>query len=165
MVKVAFWASVLIYAASILAGIRLLPDTVPSHFDFSGQPDSWSSRSSFLVALGAIGVGVAAIFGAISLLLDRLPMSLLNIPNKQWWTATEERTARLKQMIVADSYFLGTATMLMLSGLLWLTIRAARLPEPHLDWLFTLVFGGWLVVVLAWTGWTIAFRYRPDPAG
>ena len=62
-----------------------LPDTVASHFGASGQPDAWSGKSSFLRVYVVVTALCGVLFGLGGILLARLPVSLINLPNKNYW--------------------------------------------------------------------------------
>jgi len=59
-----------------------LPESIPAHFDASGQPTRWT-RTSVGSWFGLVGVsaGIAALMGVLAWAAPRYP-ALLNIPNK-----------------------------------------------------------------------------------
>lgn len=160
---VAFTVSVVLYVVAWAAAAVLLPERVPLHFAGSGEPDRWGGRTEALVTFAILGAAMGSLLGGVA--LARFPIGWVNVPHKDWWTATPERTARLRRMIRDDGLRIGTATMLLLGALIVLTIRAARLADPHLD-------AGALLVIAAYLAWILGFawrtyrgRYRPDEPG
>lgn len=161
--RLAFTASVVLYAVVWVVAFVLLPERVPLHFGGSGAPDRWGGRTEALVTFAILGVAMGSLLGGVA--LARLPIQLVNVPHKEWWTATEERTARLRAMIRDDGLRLGAATMLLLSALLLLTVRAARLDEPRLDAAAWVVIALYLAWVLGFVWRTLRGRYQPGESG
>ena len=96
----AYW---LVFAAS--ASIALvhgllwrswLPERVPTHFGINGVPNAWMSRDGALLSYFA-GVAITAlVLAGLVVLLPRLPVSVINIPNREYWFA-EARIAEIKK--------------------------------------------------------------------
>jgi uncharacterized membrane protein len=62
-----------------------LPEKMASHFDASGQPDAWSSKTQFFsIYFGIVGFMVLLFLG-ISFGISRTPVSWINLPNKDYW--------------------------------------------------------------------------------
>ncbi|WP_164519569.1 DUF1648 domain-containing protein [Nocardioides ferulae] len=162
----AFLLTCAAYAGLVAASAWWLPARVPLHFGGSGEPDRWGSRTEALWTFGLVGAGVAVLLGGLAALTARLPLrsSLVNIPHKDWWTATEEREAEARRRLRNDLYGFGAATMLFLGTMVVNTGIAARSDEPSLGWSFALATGLFVVGVLAWAGWTTFARYRPEEA-
>jgi len=68
-----------------------LPERMATHFSGSGKPDGWSNRDSFYLTFYAILLGLNLMFYAISRFMHKIPPSMVNMPNKQYWFSTEER--------------------------------------------------------------------------
>ena len=70
-----------------------LPGKVASHFGPSGQPDAWSTKSSFMefyfVLIGVLSI----IFLGISFGMSKIPVSLINLPNKAYWLSKDRKQA------------------------------------------------------------------------
>jgi uncharacterized membrane protein len=86
-----FFALLLAAALQIVYFYPLLPDTVASHFDSAGRPNGSMPKGGFM----ALYVGLLALmvvnFLIIPIFLERLPESLVNLPNKRYWLAPERR--------------------------------------------------------------------------
>jgi uncharacterized membrane protein len=69
---------------TVYAGYSKLPERIPTHFNFSGQPDRWGSRSSFLV-LAAVAWGMTILFYVLIKSLPQMGRNprTLNIPHKE----------------------------------------------------------------------------------
>ena len=90
-----------------------LPEVVAQHFNASGQPDAWGVKANFLTAyLVAVGV-VAVTFLGLGLLLSKIPDGAINLPNKDYWLAPEQRQKTLDSLLSPMLWF-GSLTMLLL---------------------------------------------------
>lgn len=73
----------------------LLPEKMASHFNFSGNADSWSDKNTFFIIFICIYfVSVGLIF-LLSLLLPKFPNSMINMPNKEKLLSPERREITL----------------------------------------------------------------------
>ena len=100
------------------------PDTVASHFDSSGQPDDWSSKAGTLGWLVPIGVGIPVLF-SIRWIWEKLPISLINIPFKDYWLERGERTY-LFDCVMEFMHIIGGTTALLLTSALVMIMREGR---------------------------------------
>lgn len=132
-----------------------LPDTVASHFDATGSPDAWSSKTSFFAILGGVWALMVALFFVLPLWIPRIPTALVNMPYKEHWLAPERRDASLAWM--ADwMREIGLGTLALMAGVTHLTIQA-NLGEGE-----TLTGFGWwmLVYALALLFWLVRMFVR-----
>jgi uncharacterized membrane protein len=159
-----FLASFVVFVAALVLAAFLLPERVPMHFGVGGDVDRWASRGAALLTMGLIGGGLAALFGGPAAGIDRVPMRLLNVPHKPWWSATPEREAVLRSRMRTDLHLIGGATLLLLAAVELLTVRAARLDEPHLDGWVWVLLGVYLAAIAALTAYAVLVRYRKDTA-
>lgn len=90
-----------------------LPDIVPSHFGLSGKADAWASKGSlvggYVLAVSLCGV----VFGSIGAFLHRLPLSLINLPNRHYWLAPERKNHTIENLGSFMQVF-GSLTLLLL---------------------------------------------------
>ena len=71
-----------------------LPAEIASHFDLHGNPDSWSSTTSFII-LWLFAIAVINVWPIIvGPLLRKLPPSMINTPNKDFWLSNDRRRDR-----------------------------------------------------------------------
>lgn len=112
-------------ALALFAGILLLciaqaayyypflPEKVASHFNASGMPDAWMDKGSFITTYLLVTSFAALLFPAMNLLLRILPLSMINLPNKDYWLAPKRKDAAFDRLA---SFFLlfGAATLALL---------------------------------------------------
>lgn len=97
-----------------------LPAVVPSHFGLSGEADAWSGKSSliggYVLAVSLCGI----LFGSAGAMTARMPVSLINLPNKDYWLSNERKAETLSFLNIFMLLF-GSATL----GLLFFTFHQA----------------------------------------
>jgi len=159
-----FAAGAVAFAASILGGAMAMPDRVPLHFDVHGDPDRWASRGEALLTIGIIGVAVAGLFGLIGVLVSRIPVGMVNVPDRDWWAENPEREAELRRRLRTDMLGLGGGVLVFFAVVTVLTTRASRTDPPHLDAWFFVALALFLGGVLGWVVYAVRVRYRrTDP--
>lgn len=137
-------------AFAVLAFIYLpqLPNPMATHFGVDGQPNGFSSPGGFFALGGGVMLLMLAIFGGMGSLLRRLPNSLINIPNRDYWLAPERRAATVGRVADLMAMF-GLFVLTFLDVVFYLAIRANLTGEP-LDSRFMLpVLGAMGVAVVA----------------
>lgn len=77
-------ASILVYfGVSVWFWVQA-PENVATHFDSGGQPDDWTSKAGLLWIFVPIGLGLPVLM-SIRPLFEKLPVSLINAPHKEYW--------------------------------------------------------------------------------
>ena len=72
-----------------------MPPVLATHFGGSGAPNGWQTQSQFFVLeIVLLGVCLLLAFG-IPRLIGVLPISMVNVPNKEYWLAPERREETL----------------------------------------------------------------------
>jgi len=133
-----------------------LPDSVASHFNASGQPDSWSSKDSFVLTNLAMIAGISIVCLGIASLLRRIPVSWINLPNKDYWLAPQRKDDTLSTLSVQFGW-LACATVAFFVILFQLEILANLRSNQILGGTFWLFLG----LYLAFTGvWIVRLRRR-----
>jgi uncharacterized membrane protein len=140
----------------VIAGIDsayhypLLPEKMATHFGPSGQADGWMPRDAFMVMNASLMLFTALLLGSIRTLLQYLPDDSINLPNKEYWLATEQREQTLS---ILSSYFLwfAVATSALLAAVTHLVYRANLAATGSLSSLTWVILGAYLVFTLCWT--------------
>jgi uncharacterized membrane protein len=123
--------STIIAALEALYFYPLLPSRMAIHFNASGMADGWGPKLPFFVLLGSVFVLLLILFGGLGLLLRKLPDSMLNLPNKEYWLTPERRELTHKR-IGEQAFLMGALTLLLLDGVLYLSCSANLSPEPSM---------------------------------
>jgi uncharacterized membrane protein len=66
-----------------------LPDKVASHFGTSDLPDSWMSKNTLMFLFLGLYVFISGLMFSIPYTINKIPISLVNFPNKRYWLAPE----------------------------------------------------------------------------
>jgi uncharacterized membrane protein len=117
-----------------------LPDQLASHFDLiEGQAVGWSDKPGFVVATTFVVLILGAIFLTAGW-LDRLPRSLVNLPNRTYWLALERRAATFARIRDWLRWFM-VLTLMLITAITGLVLRANLTSPPRLS-----QFALWLVI-------------------
>lgn len=68
----------------------ILPDRIAVHFGVGGA-NSWSDTRSFMITYGAIEAMIVVMALVVARILERVPSSAVNIPNRDYWLDEERR--------------------------------------------------------------------------
>lgn len=127
----------------------ILPETVASHFNASGVADRWMPKEGFLIFEAVILLVVIVNFSLLPLLLEKMPDSLINLPNKQYWLAPERRAETFVKMRVFFRWF--SVGLLSLILLINQQVYKANLTRQDLSPLILwLIIGSFVVFTIVW---------------
>lgn len=91
----------------------LMPERVASHFGASGRPDAWSGKDTF-IGLYLITVAVVAVlFLTLRVVLRKVPVSMINLPNRDFWLHPKRIQTTINDLEHRVLWF-GSATLLLL---------------------------------------------------
>jgi hypothetical protein len=106
-----------------------MPWVIASHFGARGTPNGWQTQSAFFV-IEIFVVAIAALLGfVVPKTLSALPVSMINLPNKQYWLSPERRESTLDYFRVHFAWC-GCALLAFLLFVMELAFRA-NLTTPH----------------------------------
>lgn len=158
-----FWALAVVYAATCVWAVSVLPSRVPTHWSGTGGPDSWSSRTTTAVMFAVLGVVMVGIFGG---LLGYLPRSRtlagINLPHKDFW-ARPENLERARTMLVQDVGLVSSAVMAVLCVMPVSIVQASRTAGHQLPTWSQVVIVLLLVGVVGHVTWLTLMRWKPRP--
>jgi uncharacterized membrane protein len=72
-----------------------LPEVMASHFNGRGLPNGWQTKSAFFSVLVGVSVLAAVVGFGIPRVIAAMPLELINLPNKRYWLAPEQRAATI----------------------------------------------------------------------
>ena len=138
------------------------PPTMAVHFNPAGEPDAWMDRIKFIVIGSSLSFMLPAFIVACAGVLPRvLPVSILNLPNKEYWLAPERREATLVRLLFF-ALWLGCLVQAFMLGL-WITIGRANFAgaSAHLSGGHAFLAGGFLVSLALYVFWIGRAFSRP----
>ncbi|CAN1209443.1 DUF1648 domain-containing protein [Tumidithrix helvetica PCC 7403] len=137
--------------AQVVYYFPLLPDTVASHFNAAGQANGASSKAAyfglyFLVVAIAIGISLG-----LPNLLNLFPISIINLPNKEYWLSDDNRHSSIAYLKQSFAWF-GVITLLLVIFAFQLTFLANLDPAKSFPSVWFLVgLGAYLIAIVVWT--------------
>lgn len=144
-------AFILIGLGQLAWHYNALPQQVASHFNAAGEPDGFSSKTSYVLLQLALVLGLPAIMMGSGLLAKFLPPSMVNMPNREYWLADERRNATLDIMQTFMAW-ITAATQIFMAAIAQLAFDAnmrggklASLPTTVLIVVYLLGIGGFIV--------------------
>ena len=126
----------------------ILPDRVAIHFGIDGMANNWSSKLDFILIIGGVMLFMMMIFFGLTLLLRKMPNTLINLPNKEYWLSPEKRSSTLDAIVLFLNE-IGSRTLLLLAVIFELTCRTNASDTQQLDsQTFLIVLGMYLFGVV-----------------
>jgi uncharacterized membrane protein len=136
--------------AIAIASWVLLPGRVATHFGPSGEPDGWASPTENAVIFMAISTLLFVLFFFMHRIIAKVPVSLINLPNKEYWLAPERAASTCAVLAVQFRVF-GAAILLLLCVAQALAVQANLTKPPKLDnALFLGALGLFFVFTIVW---------------
>jgi uncharacterized membrane protein len=126
-----------------------MPTPMASHFDGAGIPNGWSTPAQFFGLAITVELLSAGCF-LIGRLVGRMPTSMINLPNKEYWLAPERREQTMRRF--SDSMIdFGIITHALLLYAFQLCILANLNPPPRLSHGIVWALILYAVLTVAWT--------------
>ena len=139
-----------------------LPDQIAVHFGAGGVADFWSSKGSFIVTYAAIEALFVLMALGLPFVIARIPASMVNIPNRDYWFTGERREGTLTYLATQMVWFEAAtlAFLIAVAQTVFTTNLREGQPTLPLDFLVVLVLfiGG-----IAWLSLRLYFRFRRLP--
>jgi len=138
-----------------LSNYSLLPDTIPSHFDASGNPDELSGKGTIWV-LPIISAVFFLLFTFIYFLLAVVddPRQFINLPVRKstMEAMSEEQVEKLRVFVTRSLFVLKIISMGFFVYMTWQTVEVAQGRASDIGtapWLF----GGVITVICGYVVW------------
>ena len=127
-----FFSLALLGAAQYFYYVPRLPEIVASHFGRGGSVNGWQTKTLFFsLELGSIVLATVISFG-VPRMIEALPVSMINLPNKEFWLGPERRDETLSYLRVWILWF-GCALLAFLLFVMELVFRANLQNPPRLN--------------------------------
>ena len=138
-----------IFFAQAVYYYPILPETMASHFNGFGEPDGWMSKQNFFLLEGVILLIIIFEFTLLPYLIGKMPMILINMPNKEFWFAEERRAETLSVIRIYFEWFsISLATLFISVNQLVFRANLTRTILPATEtWL---ILGAFLIFMVVW---------------
>ncbi len=159
--KKSVYYSVLLGELLLIAGCMmyfypLLPDTMAIHFGGDGQPNGWETKESFYIFYSFLVLGLSGLFQGLKVALPKMPVSLINMPNKEYWFAPERANASFG--ILAGFFERMTCALVLFLGLIFADTCVSNLKENVQ--LNAMTFIPLLLVFVGFVFWNVIWLFR-----
>ncbi len=142
----------------------LMPEHMASHFDGAGNPNGWTSRRPFFCLYTGLTVMFIFIFifRILPSLLSRFPDSLISVPNREYWLASERHQGAFS--LITDRLLLfGNRTLIFFVAIFQLVFQAnlknmLRMSAEAM-WCLVIIY---VISTLVWTV-NIIHRFKTIP--
>jgi uncharacterized membrane protein len=139
-----------------------LPDQIAVHFSAGGEADSWDSKGSFVVIYAAIEAFLVLMALGSAFAIERIPASLVNIPNRDFWFTGEQREGTLTYLATQLVWFeaASLAFLIAVAQMIFTTNLREGPPTLPLDFpvVLAIFIGG-----IAWMSLRLYLRFRRLP--
>lgn len=155
---------ILVWLGVLAWQVAVLPERVPTHFGAGGEADGWSSRNG-AVAFSALLPLLIVLPTPLMSKLTLWAPELINVPNKQWWTASGARLRRFERLLREDLWLITALTLaLLVAGQVGIVMAARSGTDQMPGW----ALPGALVVFIVGLGAVLARmfvggRYAEQP--
>ena len=109
-----------------------LPEVLGSHFAGNGAVNAWQSKAAFFSTELAVVVLAAVVGFGIPRIIGAMPVSLINLPNKEFWLSPERRAESLGYLQMHMAWF-GCALLAFLLFVMDLVYQANLQTPPRLN--------------------------------
>ena len=138
-----------------------LPPLLASHFGADGTPDGMSQKTEFFVMYGLVMVFVLiSLLGSV-LLMEKIPVKYLNLPNKDYWLSSGKLPQAREKMSLA-MWWMCAATMLLSTATLELVLQANLNRAPINSGVMWTLMGAYLIFSLGWVVKLLTAFTPPD---
>ena len=142
-------------AVFIALSAGALPPRVATHFALGGVPNGWMGRESYLTVVTLAATLLPLALAALFSWLPRVVPRALNVPNRDYWLASERRESAFAAL-AGFGWALACLLTLFVAGMHWTILGAhasapPRLVETHVHTLvlgFAIALGAWIVALL-----------------
>lgn len=138
------------YIVFLVCTVSLLPQHIATHFDASGHPNGWMSRSSAVVFQGVIGLILPLIIAMGFFMVQFVSPDQIRLPRREFWFAPERRSETCAYL--SRQGFLMASLLVLLQWAVWYQLIEANAKSfPQLSSSgFLVVLGIFGVAMIAW---------------
>lgn len=136
-----------------------LPEKMASHFNAFGEPDGWMSKNGFMIFESLVLSTIIALFTLLPSLIAKMPDSLINMPNKDYWLAEARREQTFS---IIQNYFewFSIALLGLFIGINEFAFRANLKQQNLSSWTWIILLLFLFFVVVSTTKLILRFRVK-----
>jgi uncharacterized membrane protein len=127
-----FFMLIVLGAAQFFFYAPRLPETLASHFGKAGSVNAWQTKTVFFSMELAIIVLAVVVSFSIPRVIAAMPVSMINLPQKQFWLSPDRREDTLAYIRTWTAW-LGCALLAFLLFVMELVFRANLHSPPQLN--------------------------------
>lgn len=143
-----------------------LPPIVASHFNASGEANSFMSREFYTGFMLVFLVSISLLLVYAPAFFFNRPNAKINVPNREYWLAPERRQDTIDFLCLHIARY-AVVVVLLFCYVHWLVIQANAQDPPKLS--SPSLTGGlavFLILTIIWAGTVLVrFRRKPPAAG
>jgi len=109
-----------------------LPEIVASHFGIGGTVNGWQTKTAFFAVEPAVILLATVISFGVPRLIEAMPVSLINLPHKEFWLGPERREDTLSYIRTWSAWF-GCGLLAFLLFVMELAYRANFSTPPQFN--------------------------------
>ena len=138
-----------------------LENPVGSHFDAQGRIDGWMPKASLVATYVLTQLLLPALLLVIGKLPYILPESTINLPNKDYWLAPDQRAETLGT-IEAMLAWVSVVTMALMIAIMHVTFLVNLEVTTPTNSLFLVIIITYSVLVMGLVAWVV-LRFKKIP--
>jgi uncharacterized membrane protein len=143
-------APVIAAAIFVVTSSRAMPAKVASHFGRDGAANGYMWRHTYVYFMLAFVVLLPLFFSFVSSAVARVPVTMINIPNRDYWLAPERRGPAIDRLRGQMQIF-SAMLVVFLCFVHWEVVRANQSLPPMLDnGRFMLGLGLFMAALIVW---------------
>jgi uncharacterized membrane protein len=127
-----FFALVALGAVQVSFYAPRIPEILGSHFSRGGFVNGWQTKAAFFATELAMIILATVVSFGIPQIIAALPVSLINLPHKDFWLSPERREETLAYIRVWSAWF-GCGLLAFLLFAMELVFRANLHTPPQLN--------------------------------
>ncbi|HEX7860434.1 MAG TPA: DUF1648 domain-containing protein [Verrucomicrobiae bacterium] len=154
----------LIFFGTLASTFSDLPNRVATHFAADGRPNGWMSRETHLLFMLGLATGLPGIVVGLCYVSRFLPVDLLNIPHRGYWTAPERRKSTY-DFLFNHSFWFASLAVAFVTGIHLSILNAnTKIPAELSMENLLVVAVGFLAGILVWALTLIRHFKNPPTA-
>lgn len=155
-----YFAMVVLWIAAIVQILYFysqLPPLVASHFNAAGKANGWMDKETFVKFYLGLMTFLSGLFLAISAIIGGVPVSLWNLPNKEYWLS-DVRRGETVRFVKTRLAMVGVMVQILILAIFQACLNANANRSYSLGQTLPWVLIGTFLLFMLW--WMVGFIRR-----